>query len=157
MKFTLNNDHQKNRSMNLLLSGLLVFVIFFLASDMIVKKEHYGYTYAQIKMSIFGDEEEFIEPLPFSSLLEGVHADIFFTMMTLLTLGAIYGRVGRSKKLSVFLINIMMLSAFFSVVSPFLVYFYSSELITLWISTFIVWHLTALFISFISLWRLKFP
>ena len=107
MKFTLNNDHQNNRYMNILLSGILIFTLFFLVSNVIVKKEFYGETPSEVVITIFGNEDVFIEPIPFSTLLEGVHADIFFTMMSLLTLGVIYGRVGRKKFLKILLINIM--------------------------------------------------
>lgn len=157
MKFTLNNDHQSNRMMNTLLSGLLLFCLLFLTADIILKAEHFGTTFAEISLALYGDEASFIDPMPFSTLLEGLHADIFFTMMTLLTLGAIYGRVGRSKKLRLILINIMMLSALLSLLAPLGAFFISSAWIMVWMAMFLIWHVIAIFVSIISLWRLHFP
>ncbi len=157
MKFTLNNDYHKSRLMNSLLSGLLLFSLFFLSADLVLKSDHYGYTPEQISTMVYGDADEFIEPIPFISLLEGLHADIFFAMMSLLTLGAIYGRVGRSKTLRIVLINIMMFSALVSLAAPLMVYFISGKWIVVWMASFIIWHASAFFIAIISFFRLKFP
>ena len=157
MKFTLNNDHQANRLMNTLLSGLLLFTLLFLTADLIAKALHFGLTPEAVKTALFGDEEAFIDPLPFASLLESVHADIFFTMMTLLTLGAIYGRVGRSKRWRLILINVMMLSALVALAAPLLAYYVAAFWADVWYAAFILWHLTALLVTLIALWRLRFP
>jgi phosphoglycerol transferase MdoB-like AlkP superfamily enzyme len=157
MKFTLNNDHQASRLMNTLLSGLLLFALLFLTADLIVKAQHYGLTPDKIMTTLYGNEEVFIDPIPFASLLETVHADIFFAMMTLLTLGAVYGRVGRSKSVRIILINLMMLSALVALAAPLLAYFVSPFWVDIWYVTFITWHVTALLITLIALWRLRYP
>ncbi len=157
MKFTLNNDHQASRLMNTLLSGLMVFILLFLVTDLIVKTYHYGFTTDAIATMLYGNEEEFIEPLPFASLLEGVHADIFFAMMTLLTLGAVYGRTGRSKRLRIILVNLMMLTALTAMIAPVLAYVHSAFWITVWIITAVSWHAIAMLVALIALWRLRFP
>jgi hypothetical protein len=157
MKFTLNNDHQSNPLMNTLLSGLLVFTLIFLTADIMVKAQHYGSTPIAIQTTLYGDEESFIEPIAFASLLEGIHADIFFAMMTLLTLGAVYGRVGRSKKLRIVLINLMMITALFSMIAPLMAHFVSPVWVTPWMISFVLWHATALAVTLVSLWRLRFP
>ncbi len=157
MKFTLSNDHQKDRVMNTLLTGLMIFILLFLGFDLLFRSEQTGLTYTTMYTTLFGDEEAFLDPLPFSSLLEMLHADTFFAMMLLLTLGAVYGRVARSKIARVILINITMLSALLSIITPLLAYYYSPLFIWLWLITLFTWHTGAVAMSLISLWRLHRP
>lgn len=157
MKFTLNNDHQKDRVMNTLLTGLMIFILLFLGFDLLFKSEQIGLSYETMYTTLFGDEEAFIDPLPFTSLLETIHADTFFAMMSLLTLGAVYGRVARSKRARVLLINITMLCALFSITTPLVAYYYSPQFIWFWLISLAIWHLGAMSMSIISLWRLHRP
>lgn len=157
MKFTLNNDHQRDRLMNSLLTGLMLFILLFLGFDLLFKSEQIGLSYVTMSTTLFGDEEAFLDPLPFTSLLEIIHADTFFAMMLLLTLGAVYGRVGHAKRVRVILINITMLNALMSITTPLLAYYYSPLFIWFWLFSLLVWHAGAIAMSLISLWRLQRP
>ncbi|MEA1920195.1 MAG: hypothetical protein U9N52_10170 [Campylobacterota bacterium] len=153
----MNNDHQANRLMNTLLTGLLLFILLFLSADLLLKAQHYGYTLSQVESTLYGNEELFIDPLPLLSLLQGIHADIFFAMMILLSIGAVYGRVGRSKRLRIILINLTMFSALIALLAPFLALYLHKVWIFFWIFSSLLWHVLAIAISFVSLWRLRFP
>jgi len=157
VRFTLNNDLQSNRLLNTLLTGLMLFILLFLGFDLLTKSEQIGLSYDAMHTTLFGNEEAFIDPLPFSSLLEIVHTDTFFAMMLLLTLGAVYGRVGRAKKTKVILVNITMTSALLSIIAPLAAYYLTALFLWLWLIALFTWHGGALLMALISLWRLYRP
>jgi len=69
-----------------LLGGLLLFILLFLTADIMLKDDHIGLTPTHLTQTLFGNEEEYIEPVTEHFLLELIHSDIFFIMMTLLNL-----------------------------------------------------------------------
>ncbi len=137
-----------------LLSGLLIFTLFYLSADVILKKDHIGITFETLSSTLYGNEDEFIEPVNFHFLLELSHSDIFFMMMTLLTLSAIFSRLCKLDKTRLILINITMISAILNIATLFLAYFINSFFIYLWIASFWLWHLGASTMSLISLFHL---
>lgn len=151
MKFTLNNDLHTKRLIRALVGGLLVFILLFLAFDLLFKSTQYGTDYYAVHTALFGNEEEFIDPLSFSSLLEALHADTFFAMMTLLTVVAVYGRVVESRWRRVVLINIAMISALAAILSPLMAYYLSELFIWTWLASVCAWHLCAAIMAFESL------
>jgi hypothetical protein len=157
MKFTLNNDHHANRLMNHLLSGLSLFILIYLFADIFYKEHLHGLSYAQMHQTLYGNEELFIEPMPMITLLEALHADTFFAMMVLLTLGAVYGRVGRSYWLRIVLTHMTMFSALLSLAAPLISIFLFEAAIWVWWASFFIWHMGAMLMAFTVLWRLRFP
>lgn len=153
MKFTLNNDLHTKRLIRALVGGLLVFILLFLGFDLLFKGMHYGADYGSVHTVIFGNEDEFIDPISFAALLEGIHADTFFAMMTLLTVVAVYARVVESRLRRVVLINITMISALCAVVAPLMAYYLSELFIWLWLVSVAAWHLCAAIMSLEALLR----
>jgi hypothetical protein len=95
--------------MSLILKGFLVFILLFLVSDIIVMNSSFGISPQSLSTTLFGNEEEFIDPINESSFLEFWHTQIFFIMMILLTLNAIFTRV--AKRSRIILTNLLMISS----------------------------------------------
>ncbi|MGB6020221.1 MAG: hypothetical protein WBF77_11575, partial [Sulfurimonadaceae bacterium] len=93
MKFTLVKDVKNDTLMRPLLGGLLLFILLFVSADILLRSDHIGLTPSALAQTLFGNEEEYIEPVTEHFLLEMIHSDIFFIMMTLLTLSAVYARL----------------------------------------------------------------
>ena len=138
------------------MSGLLIFTLIYLVIDIFVKYNSFGLFSSTIKLTLFGDEEQFIEPLSRASFLEFIHTEIFFIMMILLTLSAIYARLTSKKSSTLWLINATLLSSLVSLTTLGLSYFFSSSLINLYVLTYFLWHFLALYMSGFSLWSLNF-
>lgn len=153
MKFTLNNDLHTKRLIRALVGGLLVFILLFLSFDILFKAGQYGSDYESVHSVLFGNEDEFIEPIAFSGLLEALHADTFFAMMTLLTVVAVYSRVVESRWRRITLINAAMICALAAIVSPLMAYYVSEHFIWVWMVSIAVWHLAAALMSVESLIR----
>lgn len=154
MKFTLVKDLKGNALLRPLLGGLVSFIIFFLFADVILKNDHIGLTTSTLSATLYGDEENYIEPVTFHFILELLHSDIFFMMMILLTLSAIYSRLCEKHKVRLILINLTMVAALFDVVLLLAAYFWGEVLLPFWIAAFWVWHLGALTMAIISLLHL---
>ena len=140
-----------------LLGGLLLFILLFLSADIVLKNDHIGLTPTQLSQTLFGNEAEYIEPVTEHFLLELMHSDIFFIMMTLLTLSAVYARLCQNKKLRLFNINITMTAALLSIIFLPLSYYLSAYFILPFIISFYTWHFMALMMALGSLYYLFIP
>lgn len=142
--------------MNQVLTGLLLFITLYILLDVFLKYHTLGLFPHQIQSSLFGDIDEYIDPMPKSVFLEFIHIEIFFSMMILLTLNAVFIRLNHLKSFTLTLTNITMISALLSLVSITLIYFFSTNLLFIYIASFFIWHFTALYMTLISLKRLHF-
>jgi len=153
VKFTLINNLQKDSSMSLILKGFLVFILLYLVSNILVMNSSFGISIDQISATLFGNEDEYIDPITESSFLEFWHTEIFFIMMILLTLNAIFIRV--AKRSRIILTNMLMLSALSSLVALPLAYYISDYFVNVYIVAFFSWHAMAIYIIFYSFWKLN--
>ena len=140
-----------------ILGGLLLFILLFLSADVLLKNDHIGLTPTHLAQTLFGNEEEYIEPVTEYFLLELMHSDIFFMMMTLLTLSAVYARLCQNQTIRIVNINATMISALLTVLFLPLAYYFSAHFILPYIIAFYAWHILALFMSVASLYYLYIP
>jgi len=138
--------------MKLILTSFLSFILLYLISDIIVKYYTFGVFPDTIKVTLFGNEEEFIDPITKASFLEFWHVEIFFMMMILLTLSAIFIRLANRSR--VVMTNMLMISAIISLITLALSYFTASFFIYIYVFTFFIWHLSSIYMIFYSFWKL---
>lgn len=154
MKFTLIKDLKEDTTMKPILTGLLLFILLYLLSDVVVKHLNFGIFADDLHLTLFGDEEQYIDPLSTASFLEFWHIEIFFIMMLLLTLSAVYIRLAKDSSSKLITLNIVMLSAITSLVSIIFAYFFSKSFVNVYMISFLLWHITAIYMVFYSLWKL---
>lgn len=152
MKFTLIKNIKQDKAMRLILTGFLSFILLYIISDILVKSFGFGISTDAIYTTLFGNEENFIDPITKASFLEFWHTEIFFMMMILLTLSAIYIRLSNRSK--IFMTNTLMISAITSLVAIALAYFASAIFVYLYVITFFIWHLSAVYMILYSFWKL---
>ena len=140
--------------MSNILKGLLLAILLYLISDFLVKYFTIGLSLNALNLSLFGNEEEFVDAMSQSVLLEFWHTEIFFIMMILLTLSAIYIRVVSQVKNYKLTLNTVMISALLSLVSLPLSFYISSDFLYIYVASYFVWHLGAIKMSLRSLWYL---
>ncbi|MEE8588420.1 MAG: hypothetical protein V3S80_03620 [Sulfurimonadaceae bacterium] len=157
MKFTLIKDVKHDALMRPLLAGLLLFILLFLLSDIALRNDHIGLTASTLSQTLYGNEEAFIEPVTEHFLLELIHSDIFFIMMTLLTLSAVYARLCQNRRLHLININLTMVSALLSIILLPMAYYLSELFIMPWIVSFYTWHFLAIMMTLASLFYLFVP
>ena len=139
-----------------ILSGLLFFTLLYLVSDIFVKNSGFGVFPSAVKSTMFGNEQEFLDPISKASFLEFWHVEIFFIMMIIFTLSAVYIRLSKASKSAIVVVNLMMISALASLISLPISYFFNPIFINMYVTTFFIWHILALFSSVYSLKRLHY-
>lgn len=156
MKFTLLKSLKQDSMMKPILSGLLIFTILYLISGILVKHSSFGLFELAIQTTLLGNEEEFLDPMSTASFLEFWHMEIFFIMMILLSLSAVFIRLCKNSRLNIVLLNLALLSALTSLISLVLSFYLSSSFIIFYVVSFFTWHLIALYMSVFSLWNLHY-
>ncbi|QOY55878.1 hypothetical protein HUE87_07120 [Candidatus Sulfurimonas marisnigri] len=139
--------------MSLILKGFLIFIFLYLIADVLVMKSSFGISIETINTTLFGNEETYADPLTESAFLEFWHTQIFFIMMVLLTLNAIFIRV--AKRSRVILTNMLMISAISSLISLALAFYMSNIFVNIYLFTFSTWHAVAVYMIFYSFWKLN--
>lgn len=153
MKFTVIKNLQKDSAMSLILKGFLFFILLYIVSDIFVMKSSFGISADAVSSTLFGSEEAYIDPINESSFLEFWHTQIFFIMMILLTLSAVFIRVAkRSRNI---ITNILMISALISLVSLPFAFYTSKFFIDIYVISYFLWHLVAIYMIFYSFWKLN--
>lgn len=156
MRFTLIKDLKEDSTMKPILGILLFFTLLYLLSDIFVKSYSFGIFEDTINTTMFGDEDAFLDPLTTSAFLEFWHMEIFFMMMILLTLSAVYIRISGAKKFHIIIINAVMISALLSLVSLALSFFIDERFIQVYVVSFFIWHICAVYMSLYSITRLYY-
>jgi len=153
VKFTLIKNLQKDSAMSLILKGFLIFILLYLISNILVMNSSFGISVDSINSTLFGNEDEYVDPITESAFLEFWHTEIFFIMMILFTLNAVFIRV--AKRSRIILTNVLMISAITSLISLALAYYVSDFFINIYVYTFFIWHIMAAYISLYSFWKLN--
>lgn len=153
MKFTLIKNIKKDSAMSTILKGFLVFILIYLIVDILVMKSGFGITFDSVYTTLFGNEDEYIDPINEAGFLEFWHTQIFFMMMILLTLNSIFIRVAnRSRSINT---NILMISAITSLISVVLAYYMYDIFVYLYVISFYIWHAMATYMIVYSFWKLN--
>ena len=153
MKFTLIKNIQKDSAMSLILKGFLLFILLYIIADVLVMNSSFGITVDTITTTLFGNEDEYIDPINEASFLEFWHTQIFFVMMILLTLNAIFIRVAnRSRVINT---NILMISAITSLISLVLAFYVSNFFVNVYMWSYFIWHVMAVYMIVYSFWKLR--
>ncbi len=153
MRFTLINNIQNDSAMSLILKGFLTFILLYLVADILVMYSSFGLTVDTLSTTLFGNEVEYIDPITKSAFLEFWHTQIFFMMMILITLNAIFVRMVKTGK--VLMINTLMISAISSLVFLPLAFYMSELFVSLFLFSFFIWHGVALYMIAYSFWKLN--
>jgi uncharacterized BrkB/YihY/UPF0761 family membrane protein len=148
-------DKHKELESNPLLRKLILFLVLslvlFLGLDILLHYHQIGLTLQTATSNILGNEEEFLDPMLFDTLLEHAHSDTLSAMLTLMLLTTVHLRLNPKKKQTC--VHLIFLSAILTQVCLLL----SSTLflfIPLWIGLFLFWHLLALWLGISIMWRL---
>lgn len=154
MRFTLLKDIKQDLLMRPLMFGFLLFTLLYLIADIFVKQSTVGLLPHAIASTFFGDEELYLDPMAQSLFLEWWHGEIFMVMMLVFTLSTLYIRLSEASFLSIILVNLLFLSSFASLATLAAAYFLMPSLLSVYASSFFLWHTIAVFMVFASCVRL---
>ena len=152
MKFTLVKNLKNDPLMRPILIALLLFFTLYFIGDIFLTQNQFGATFDALSQTYYGHEEEYIDPLSLTSILEYLHQKTFFVMMGLLTLSAVYIRLNRHSTFMIAILNATLTSAFSTLLFFLLAYYYNTLFI--YYILFYIWHILAIYMSLISLYRI---
>jgi len=151
-------DKSKELSKNPLLQRLIIFLtltlILYLGVDILLHHQQIGLTFQTARETILGNEEAFLDPILFDTLLERTHSNLLTSMITLMLLTSIYIRVSKYYNKRQPAVHLVFSTAILSHCALILSQTYPI-FIDFWIVLFLLWHLIAFYLSFMIIWKLR--
>jgi len=156
MKFLVTKDLAHSKLLAYLMAAVLMAILLYLGLDVVLHGYVIGFDFNEIHSTLFGNMETFEEPILIDSLLFQVHIDLFMTIFALLILSSIYIRLHNKTATMKWVLHLLFILGLLAPISLLLAYFWSEIFVTVWIVTFILWHLLAVLISISLFPRLNF-
>ncbi len=154
MKFLVSKELRDNPLLKNLVLFISVILIGFLITDILLHHFQIGLWLDRASESILGNEEAFIDPMPFDTMLERVHVDILTSMLTLLIISSVCISVAKNNRFKGVLIHTAFISAILSHCAFLSSLYLGNFTILIWIVLFLLWHILAILMSISIIWRL---
>lgn len=156
MKFLVTKDLAHSTLLSYLMGSVVFVILLYLGLDTVLHAYVIGLDMHSVSVTLFGDAENFVEPLLIDSLLLQVHIDLFMTLFALLILSSIYIRLYSSKVMTKWIVHLLFILGMLSPVTLMLAYFVSTLFAAMWLISFILWHLLASVVAIMILKKLLF-
>ncbi len=141
MRFLATSSISPNMRIALIL--LMSAISLFIVSHYVLEAMRYGVTPQQVISAVTGDEDLFIDPLPFEELLLQVHMNLFFIFLLLGIVGATYIRLFAERRSTRTLILLLGASSLTAQPIFLLIPVAGKIAAALWLVLTLVWHLAA--------------
>lgn len=149
-----NKELNKNPLLKKLIIFLVVTLILYLGLDVMLHHEQIGLTLSTATHTILGNEAEFLDPILFDTLLERTHANLLSSMIVLMLLTTIYIRLTKCTQKRQPTVHLAFLTAILSQITLLMTQTYPL-FIAPWIVLFLLWHLFALYLGVMIIWKLR--
>jgi hypothetical protein len=137
--------------------GSVVFVILlYLGFDMLLHAYVIGYDMQSVSITLFGDVENFVEPILIDSLLLQVHIDLFMTLFAILILSSIYIRLYSDNVMTKWVVHLLFSLGILAPVVLLMAYYVSASLTAIWLISFVLWHILGGIVAMMILKKLLF-
>ena len=147
MKFLVTKELTHVALLKNLMIAVCIALFFYLGLDVAMHGYILGFDVDSILSTLHGNAEEYIEPILIDSLLLQVHIDLFMSLFALLILSSIYIRLFAELKSSKYLVHAVLFLSLLSPVLLMLAYFTSEVWVFVWLFSFILGHLLAMYMS----------
>jgi len=147
MKFLLTKDLQHSSLLSKLMLGVCVTLFLYLGLDVVLHAYVLGADLTTLTNTLYGNEEEFIEPILLDVLLLQVHSDLFMSLFSIMIISSIYIRFYSANRSTKWLVHILFLLGLFTPAFLMLSYFTSVGFVMLWLGSFVLCHLLGMLMS----------
>lgn len=127
--------------------GVTVALFLYLGLDIVLHAYVIGSDLESISNTLYGNVEEFIEPVLIDTLLLQVHIDLFMSLFVIMIISSIYIRLYSDRSMTKWLVHILFLLGLLSPILLIVAYFTSIVFVYVWLVSFILGHLLAMFMS----------
>jgi hypothetical protein len=156
MKFLVTKDLAHSTLLSYLMGSVVFAILIYLGLDTVLHAYVIGLDMHSVSVTLFGDAENFVEPVLIDSLLLQVHIDLFMTLFALLILSSIYIRLYTDKVMTKWVVHLLFIMGMLAPVALLLAYFVSASFAAMWLISFIVWHVLAAGVAVMILKKLLF-
>lgn len=147
MKFVISKDLEHSTLLNTLMMGVSAALFFYLLFDMILHGLLIGSDVSTISSTLYGNVEEFIEPILLDTLLLQVHIDLFMSLFTLMMLSTMYIRLFSEEKTTKWLIHLLFIIGLATPLMLLVAYVGTLFFVYMWIFALLAGHLLAIFFA----------
>ncbi len=156
MKFLVTKDLAHSTLLSYLMGSVVFAIFLYLGFDAVLHAYVIGLDMASASVTLFGDVENFVEPILIDSLLLQVHIDLFMTLFALLILSSIYIRLYSDKVMTKWVVHLLFIMGMLAPMTLLLAYFVSPSFTAMWLISFVLWHVLASIVAIIILKKLLF-
>lgn len=156
MKFLVTKDMGYSTLLTYLMGSVVVAILLYVGLDTVLHAYVIGLDMHSISVTLFGDAENFVEPVLIDSLLLQVHIDLFMTLFAILILSSIYIRLYAEKVMTKWVVHLLFIMGMLAPAALLLAYFVSASFALMWLMSFILWHLLAAIVAIMILKKLLF-
>lgn len=154
MKFLVSKDINPSPLLQSLMASVSVALMLYLLLDIFLHAYLFGFDIASVNATIFGDEENFIEPILLETLLLQVHIDLFMSLIAVMVISSIYIRYHNLKKHTKLLLHLLLFSSLLTPILLLISFFTCSSVLYIWIFSFALWHVLAFIMALLNLKKL---
>ncbi|GIU00752.1 hypothetical protein TSL6_12580 [Sulfurovum sp. TSL6] len=156
MKFLVTKDLAHSTLLSYLMGSVVFAILFYLGFDIVLHAYVIGLDMHSISVTLFGDAENFVEPVLIDSLLLQVHIDLFMTLFAIVILSSIYIRLYSSKGMTKWVVHLLFILGMLAPLALLVAYFVSAYFTAVWLISFVLWHILASIVAVITLKKLLF-
>ena len=156
MKFLVTKDLAHSTLLSYLMGSVVFAILMYLGFDMVLHAYVIGLDLHSVSVTLFGDVENFIEPILIDSLLLQVHIDLFMTLFALLILSSIFIRLYSDKVMTKWIVHLLFILGMLAPVMLILAYFVGTFFAAMWLISFVLWHVLASIVGIMILKKLLF-
>ena len=156
MKFLISNELTHVALLKYLMLAVSVALFFYLVLDVAMHGYVLGFDLPSIQSTLYGNEEEYIEPILIDSLLLQVHIDLFMMLFSMMIIASIYIRLYSDKSITKWLVHMLFILGLLTPLFLLVAYFTSMPFAYAWVVSFMLGHLLSLGMSLASIKKLLF-
>ena len=156
MKFLVNKDLDHSSLLENLMAGVVFALFFFFLLDIVLHAYVLGLDISTLSTTLFGNPDEFIEPILLDTLLLQVHIDLFMALLSIMIVASIYIRLHNKNMRTKWMVHALFILGLFAPIFLMIAYFTNVGFAYVWLVTFILGHLLAMWMSLLILKRVFF-
>jgi len=154
MRFIVTNELQKSIAIRWMIGGVIVLIVLFLTGHLLLEAIQIGWKPNDVLQTVAGNEEEFIDPLPFDEILLRAHINLFFAMIVLAITASAYVRIVPSSRRQALPIAVIFSTALLAQISLLLIPLLGMPAVWGWMATSLLWHTVGGWMAIKTLWYL---
>lgn len=156
MKFLITKELVRSALLTNLILAVSVALLFYLGLDVVLHGYVIGFDLQGIINTLYGNEEEFIEPIIIDSLLLQVHINLFMSLFSMIMIASIYIRLFSDKKMTKWLVHLLFILGLIAPIVLMIAYFTSMVFVYIWIVSFFAGHILSTIMLLLIINKLLF-